>query len=87
MSEILRAAKAGNFLEVVRLVEASADVNAKDNEWNESVLCSASESGSYKMVKYLVEHDADVNCKDWDKWSVLHYAAGSGSYENGQIFS
>ena len=97
MSQILKAAKEGNFEEIKHLVQTGADVNARDSNGetvfhsstkicckirgNESVLHYAVQFGSLKIVKYLVEHGADVNSKN--KWdkSVLHHAAQYGSLE------
>ena len=61
MSELLKAAEAGNFQEVKRIIESGADVNEISlykNLWIETVLHKAVGSGSLEIVKYLVEHGA-----------------------------
>ena len=82
LSKILKAARARNFREVKRLLQAGGDVNTKYRTGDKrSVLHYAAKSGSLEIVKYLVKHGANVNCKN--KWnnSVLYNAAMSGSLE------
>ena len=84
MSELLRAARAGNVQEVKRLIESGADANGRSlykNLRNETPLHVAASSGSLEMVKYLVEHGADINCKTTFNHTALHKAVRSGSSE------
>ena len=67
MSELLKAAEAGNFQEVKRIIQSGADVNEISlykNLWTETVLHKAVGSGSLEIVKYLVEHGAKLTRQD-----------------------
>ena len=84
MSELLKAAEAGNFQEVKRIIASGADVNERSLYKNlsiETVLHKAVGSGSLEIVKYLVEHGAKVTREDCrDRNAVLSLACFVGNH-------
>ncbi|MDR1434886.1 MAG: ankyrin repeat domain-containing protein, partial [Puniceicoccales bacterium] len=60
------------------LIEAGADVNAKNNS-NWTSLHHATHSGNWSMVQFLIDHHADVNAQTQDNGrsgnAPLHLAA------------
>ena len=59
-SQLLEAAKGGQTEKVKALLEAGADVEAKDND-GETVLMVAAVGGYTDVVRTLLEAGADVN--------------------------
>ena len=62
-----------NINKIKRLIEAGADVNAKDVN-GESPLYRAVDRDSVILAKYLISAGANVNAKDIDGYSPLYYA-------------
>ena len=88
MSELLKAAKAGDVREVKRLIESGADVNGRSlykNLRNETALYSAVKFGSLEIVKYLVEHGARVTSKDCRGWNTCTLLSSACEYGNDLI--
>jgi ankyrin repeat protein len=68
------AAESGNVQEVDRLLDAGADVDARDNQ-GETPLFSAAFSGSREIAESLIAHGADINAMDREGSTPLHKAA------------
>ena len=65
---------------VKALIEAGADLNAKENDgW--TALHLAACNGKLDCVKALIEAGADLNAKDNDGWTALHLAARYGKLD------
>jgi protein-tyrosine phosphatase len=63
---------------VKRFVDFQSDVNTVDKT-GKSVLMRAIMSGKEELVDFLLEHGADYSVQDGNRWTMLHYAARSGS--------
>ncbi len=68
------AAKAGNVVEVRRLLACGADPNSK-GERQGTPLFWAVMSGSTEVARVLIAHGAEVNAPDEDGFTALHAAA------------
>ncbi|BET33542.1 MULTISPECIES: ankyrin repeat domain-containing protein [Wolbachia] len=79
-TELLDAVRTLNMKEIVRLIEAGADINAKDKN-ERTPLHAAAEHSSTKAVKVLIEAGADINAKDKNERTPLHIAAVKGYTE------
>ena len=66
------------------LINAGADVNAKDND-DETALMWAAESGHAEAVKILINTGANVNAKNNDGYTALMLAAINGNAETIKI--
>lgn len=73
-AELVEAAFVCDFLRVRELLEAGANVNARDEE-GRTPLFSAVLGASVGLVGLLLEKGADVNAKDDEGWTALHFAA------------
>jgi len=75
--QLLKAAGDGQKEMVKALLEAGAEVNARDNDgW--TALHVAAGRGRTEVVKALLEAGADVNATDGGGWTARHWAAGYG---------
>jgi len=70
-------ASVGYVDRVRQLVDAGADVNAKDNNGRTPLRWAASE-GHADVARLLVDAGADVNAKDNNGWTPLRWAASEG---------
>ena len=77
---LIEAVRDSNLETIMLLVEAGADVNAKD-EWNSTALMFASEKGYELLAKYLVNNDADVDAANKYNNTALICAALNGHLE------
>ena len=73
---LIEAVKKENIKEVKRLIQAGANINAKDKK-GKTPLHFAAQQGNFELVKLLIENGADVNAKDNAWITPLHLAAYS----------
>lgn len=71
------AVGAGDLPKARQLIEAGADVNAKD-EASYTPLHRAADVGSLELAQLLLDHHADVGAVDKDGNTALHIAAAKG---------
>jgi serine/threonine-protein phosphatase 6 regulatory ankyrin repeat subunit B len=65
---------------VAQLVEARADMNAKDtSDWTPLMIAAASDDGSGAAVRQLLACGADVGALTWDGSTALMHAAAAGN--------
>ena len=77
---LAEAAGQGNEWAFNRLLEAKADVNAKDAE-GKNALMIALDEGHQSLVAPLLQHGTDINAQDNDGVSALHTAADTGDLD------
>jgi ankyrin repeat protein len=76
------AARRGHLKAAEALVDAGADVNARDNDNNKlTPLHWAAIYGHHKVVELLLAHNADRAAKDWDGKTPLAHALESRKTE------
>jgi ankyrin repeat protein len=75
--DFIETTKENNLLEVRRFFSVGADVNAKNNN-SETSLIEAIYRGHVQLVKELLEHGADIEAKGLFDWTPLHNAAMNG---------
>jgi ankyrin repeat protein len=73
----LAALKDKNGTVIRRMINAGADVNAKD-KYGWTPLSCASRNGHLDVVIALMGAGADLNAKTNDGWTLLHFASYSG---------
>ena len=76
-SELIEAIRYGQAETVQGLLDAGADVNAKDSN-GLNALAQAVFTGQVEVVKTLLESGADVNLKDSNGMTALVRATGLG---------
>ena len=74
---LYRAAQNGHNDIAKILIEAGADVNKQDKDW-ETALYRAAVNGHNDIAKILIEAGADVNIQDKDGQTALSRAAWNG---------
>jgi len=74
---LLKAVKKGNLLQVEKLVENGADVNAKDNK-GVTPLFLAAGHGFLPIVEYLGKNGADVKARDICGCTAIQMAVENG---------
>ena len=77
MAHLHRAARRGDYVEVVASLAAGADVNAVSVH-GFSALLLASREGHYHVVKLLLKAGADTRLAHPNGRTALHFAAGAG---------
>eukprot|EP01051_Picozoa_sp_SAG22_P011330 SAG22_NODE_1079_length_5672_cov_4.668222_2_plen_171_part_00 len=63
------------------LLEAQAEVNAKDSKYGKTALMWAARDGHTETVRLLLEAQAEVNAKDNASYTALMWAASWGPTE------
>ena len=77
MSELLKAVKRGDLIEIKKLIESHAFLNEKNSQgW--TALFKAAEKGDVKTLKILIDAGADVNHGDKTGFTALFAAVLSG---------
>lgn len=77
---IVRAAQSASRVEIERLIEHRADVEAKHEGTGRTALAVASHCGNDGIVSLLLHHRAQVDVKDTTGMAPLHLAASRGHY-------
>jgi len=77
---IFRAASDGNVTAVQKLLNAGADVNAREHE-GETPLMYAAVAGRTEVVKLLLNRGADINAVSLNHETALARAVGVNQYE------
>jgi ankyrin repeat protein len=77
MLELIAAARQNNLSEVLRLLRAGADANAKDGG-DRTALYHASHFGYVQVVQVLLEHGADIDAENRYGETPLHEACFNG---------
>ncbi len=80
--QLVNSVKSGDVAEVVRLLQAGADVNARDEE-GATLLMQAAYAGNLEMVRVLIKAGADVNAKDERGWSAISRAVYNAEQKRG----
>ena len=73
---LIDASKNGDIEIVVMLLDAGADVNAKD-KWGITALIKASKNGHTEIVSKLLDAGADVNAKSNNGYTALYEASNN----------
>lgn len=74
--DLIQAAYKGDVVEVKRLINQGADVNAK-SKYDRTALMDAAQEGHVEVMHTLLQQGADVNAKNNYGWTALYYAAGN----------
>ncbi len=75
-SQLVEAAKNGDTVSIMALLEAGADLNAWDRLYETTALGWAAAEGHTETVQALLDAGADVNAKNEDGLTALWWAAG-----------
>ena len=75
---VVRAAQAGSIVEVEKLLDQGADINARHVQSGRSALSVASHCGNVEVVQLLLRYGALVNELDASLFSALHLASLRG---------
>ena len=78
-SRLLSACYQGDSEEVVRLLDAGADLNAESHPHRETPLISAFRSRSFDVASLLLDRGARVTSSDISGWTTLHWATSNGA--------
>ena len=79
------SAQAGDLPECQTLLAMGADVNHREDVYNETPLQTASRSGRTPVVKLLIENGALVNVTDNIGFTPLHMAAQEGHLASARL--
>ncbi len=82
-SELIEAAKKGDTVSIKALLDAGADVDAKDTDfyYGQTALILAVREGHTDVVRMLLDAGADVNAKDNNGQTALMVAEAEGHTE------
>ena len=84
---LIIAANHGFFEVAEVLINAGADVNAKDQRNNTTAIIAAAKRNDARMISLLVESGADVEGTAWDGWTALAFTARDGFQEASEELS
>eukprot|EP00055_Hartaetosiga_balthica_P006623 m.21154 g.21154 ORF g.21154 m.21154 type:complete len:131 (+) comp5329_c0_seq2:27-419(+) len=77
--DLLYAAKEGNCVALVELLEKNVDIDCKDADFGYTPLHKACRYGKYDTASILVSHGANLNPKDdYNGRTPLHWASFFG---------
>ena len=79
--QLLDAAEKGNLDEVKKAFKAGADINAKNEFFNQTALHLAASKGYLDIINFLLDQKADPLLKDGVDMIPLHLAARDGQTE------
>jgi Ankyrin repeats (3 copies)/Ankyrin repeats (many copies) len=78
--DIHKAVKAGDNALVQELIQANADVNAKDKE-GKTALHWVARVGNTEILQCLLDNGANINLLEINGWTALRYAVAKGRLE------
>ncbi len=81
---LLEAAINNNVAEVARLIQAGADVNARDRIGYTALMWAANYY-AVDAAKALIEAGADINAKDNNGYTALMVTVGKGSFDVAKV--
>lgn len=71
----IKSTQVSSWKHAIKLIEANADLNYKDEDGNDALLVACKQRySSARIVNCLIEHYANVNTVDNSGVSALHYA-------------
>ena len=82
--QIIKAVEDNNATEVIRLIQAGTDVNARDNI-GYTALMWAAHYDEVDAAKALIQAGADVNAKDNIGYTALMVTVGKGSFDVAKV--
>ena len=83
-SQIIKAVEDNNAMEVTRLIQAGANVNARDSI-GYTALMWAAHYDAVDAAKALIEAGADMNAKDNNGYTALMVTVGKGSFDVAKV--
>ena len=88
ISPLHEAARKGDLLEAKKLLEAGADLRARDEHLRSTPLAWAAKYGQLEMVKFLLQHGAPKSLPDDPEWATpLAWATKRGHDEIARLLS
>ncbi|CAI4215799.1 unnamed protein product [Parascedosporium putredinis] len=69
--QLIAAVRRNKPEEVVKLLEAGADINAVDEKHRQTPISLAAENGYFELLRTLYDRGADLECSDEDGWSPM----------------
>ena len=82
--QIIKAVEDNNATEVTRLIQAGANVNARDSIGYTALMWAANHY-SVDAAKVLIEAGADMNAKDNNGYTALMVTVGKGSFDVAKV--
>lgn len=82
---LIDAAKEGNINEIIAALDAGANINAREDNSNDSALFKASYYGHFSIVKLLLNKGADIELKGYQQMTPLHAAAQNNHVAIGRL--
>ncbi len=83
-AQLVNSVKTGDSAETERMLQAGADVNARDEE-GATLLMLAAYAGNLSLVKALIAAGADVNLQDERGWSAISRAVYNAEQNRGFV--